>query len=111
VSAFTIDVTCPLCGSDVELVTQGKPKPTVERQALVRCTKPGVGGACCAYQFLISLKMSAAWVDDEGYQRRCGTDGGYAAHRRRGEAPCTACTVAHTDVSRQREQRRRKVDA
>lgn len=29
--------------------------------------------------------------------RRCGSNKGYFAHRRRGEEPCTACRQAHYD--------------
>jgi len=40
-----------------------------------------------------------------------GTDGGAAAHRRRGEGPCHACQVAKTAAQLARNQRRRHRDS
>lgn len=36
----------------------------------------------------------------------CGTDAAYAAHRRRGEAPCRGCRQAHAEAEARRQVRR-----
>ena len=40
-----------------------------------------------------------------------GTDGGYRAHKRRGEKPCRACTTASTEASQYRKRRRQALVA
>lgn len=105
-TAYSLQVTCPRCGSDVELITSSQGWRQ-QHKAVVKCLNTGKGKAACRYQFIISVDIIHAQVSEEGEAMRCGEDSGYAAHRRRGEQPCVACIVAHNDKAVAYKRRRR----
>jgi hypothetical protein len=77
-------------------------EPGERRGAVVRvdCEDCGerslAGGRWCWPCF----KARASGAPDTG----CGTDAGYAAHRRRGEDPCVRCRDAHASATRERRE-------
>lgn len=98
--------SCLSCGGDLEVIATGRPTfAGSELGAIFGCT-------VCSAQWLVSVQMRPFFgirrPEGRGSAGRpvCGTESGYAAHRRRKETPCTACRTAHSRAESARAAKR-----
>lgn len=104
--AWKFTLTCHYCGALCTPRTTSLPTG-LEHRLIVDCTE-------CDGEMLIVVVLSPRHrngvAEPCGPPRRktavCGTTGGYAAHRRRGEVPCPLCKAAHAEGERRRKARR-----
>lgn len=87
---FTIPVRCPLCEAPTEEINKRSVKG--ELVAVVKCQS-----VSCARQFLVRAFVAPFARGADGEPSKCGTEAGYAAHKRAGEETCDPCRQAHTN--------------
>ena len=78
-----LNAYCLECDGPLHLVAEGGTR--FERRAAMECRD-------CGSRYVVVVRIVP---DDASRVARCGTTGGYAAHRRRNENPCTACKEAN----------------
>jgi len=95
---YTIKVHCAKCGGDVEEVTNGRSPGFLA--AVLKCQD-------CKDQQVIRLQSVRIRQEYDGLAAsRCGTDAGYARHRRNGEKICKLCREAHRLATQLRVEER-----
>ena len=104
-SKFEIEMSCPECGGDLELITQSLAAHfTRDRRAVMSCVATG-----CRFQWLVAFEILPAFRDEEAYATKCGTEAGYQRHRRNGVEPCDACKASHIDKTAEFKRQQRQL--
>lgn len=106
-TGYTLALTCPRCGADVEHVNASRVIGGRETSAIVRCPecKPSVA----EWQILVRLVLVAdmgAGTAAPLALALCGTASGYRRHTRDHEPPCVPCKAAHAAEERARNATR-----
>lgn len=109
-TGYTLGLTCPRCGADVEHVTAGRVIGGRETSAIVRCPqcKPSVAEWQVIVRMVLVADMGTAARGDPLSEASCGTASGYRRHVRDQEQPCNPCTAAHAMAERGRAAKRSK---
>ena len=89
-TALQFDISCPKCGHDLNLITQGKGGTSAHR-AVLNCKAP----YNCGYRWVLSMELLHSAMTPDGEATRCGTIRGYEDHRRNGTNPCDLCTLVN----------------
>lgn len=103
-NAYTLPLSCPQCGSELEPITQGVPVGGTEVSAIARCVN-----AHCHYEWQVVVRLLAVGKIKADRKQPCGTNAGYVAHRRRGEIPDLDCMRAHCQFTTDTRPSRAKV--
>lgn len=124
VGTYSIVLTCPRCGSQLDSVTEGRPTENgTDIRAICECPE-------CAARWLLVVKMDATYLPTMGMAARrkqlagareakalingttpvarCGTASGYKAHLRKKEPTCDLCKA---EIARLKRDQRVKVSA
>lgn len=98
---FGIQMTCPTCGYDLELVNERTLRQ--EHSSVWQCTE-------CQGEWSLRLDLVSMNLADRPHSpanTRCGTTGGYDKHRRDGTPQCAACLKAHAQQVAESKRRSR----
>ena len=101
IGGITAEMTCIKCGHPVRLVNLGRVIAGTEASAIVGCSH------CRAqWHFRVTLTQIAdRKVDLDSEPNGCGSEAGYARHRRQGTPSCEECRKAHARSQAERRQR------
>ena len=101
IGGITAKLTCIKCGHPVRMVNVGRVIAGNEASAIVGCSN------CRAqWHFRVTLTQIAdRKVDLDNEPNGCGSEAGYAMHRRKGTPSCDECRKAHARSQAERRQR------